>query len=76
MACPQGHTPYVQEYTAEYDRYWGWKGPSICANCPHSDECFVEEKQEFFSYGFNGRGLTVARHRAKRNDPEMRDFLN
>lgn len=76
VACPQGHTPYVQEYTEANDRYWGRMPKSICANCPDREECFVEEKQEFFSYGFYGRELEVARHRAKKTDPEMEDFLN
>jgi hypothetical protein len=49
---------------------------SVCAQCPHREECFVEEKQEFYSYGFYRRELEVARYRAKRNDPEMQDFLN
>lgn len=75
-ACPQGYKPYVQEYTEENDRYWGRMPKPICANCPYSDECFVEEKQDFFSYGFYGRELEVARHRAKLSDPEMEDFLN
>lgn len=47
-----------------------------CATCPHREVCFVEEKQEFYSYGFYGRKLEVARHRAKVTDPEMEEFLN
>jgi len=76
VACPEGHQPYEQEYRPENDRYWGRLDKDICASCPHSEECFVEEKQEFYSYGFYGRKLEVARHRAKLTDPEMEEFLN
>jgi len=76
VACPTGQTPYVQKYTEANDRYWGRMPKPVCALCPHREECFVEEKQDFFSYGFYGRKLEVARHRAKRNDPKMQEFLN
>lgn len=76
VACPQGHRPYEQEYTPENDRYWGRLDKDVCGDCPHREECFVEEKQEFYSYGFYGRKLEVARHRAKLTDPGMEEFLN
>ena len=76
VACPDGHRPYTQEYTSENDRYWGRMDKDVCASCPHSEECFVEEKQNFYSYGFYGRKLEVARHRAKLTDPGMAEFLN
>lgn len=76
VACPQGYTPSVQEYTSENERYWGRMDKAICENCPHKDTCFVDEKQEFYSYGFYARELEVARHRAKLADPEKEEFLN
>lgn len=76
VACPEGHAPFEQAYTAETGRYWGRFDPSICGNCPFKDACFVDEKQDFFSYGVYDRDLEVARHRAKLADPEMEEFLN
>lgn len=75
-ACPQGHQPYQQEFTSENERYWGRMKKTICGNCPLKEECFVEEKQRFYSYGFYQRRLEVAKNRAKLDDPSMQELLN
>lgn len=76
VACPEGYTPYVQEFTEDTHRYWGRMDKSICGNCPRKDDCFVNEQQKFYSYGFYHRQLEVARHRAKTADPAKQELLN
>lgn len=76
VACPAGHAPFEQEYTPENQRYRGRFATSHCGNCPYQEECFVEERQKFFSYGFYERKLLTARRRERLADTEEREFLN
>jgi len=76
VACPAGHAPFDQSYTPENERYWGRFEEEVCGNCPYQEDCFVEERQEFYSYGFYARRLVTARRRAKIADSEEREFLN
>jgi len=76
MTCPAGHAPFQQEYTPENQRYRGPFAKSHCGNCPHQVECFVKERQKFFSCGFYERKLLTARRRGRLADVEEREFLN
>jgi hypothetical protein len=47
-----------------------------CEGCEYRDSCYVEEKQQFYSYGFWERKLDIAKRRARLNDPASEAFLN
>lgn len=70
VACPEGHQPFEHEFTEDNQRHRGRMDKAICANCPRKDDCFVEERQDYFSYGFYHRHLEVAEQRAKAADPD------
>lgn len=76
VACPEGHQPIEHEFTEENERHRGRMDKSICANCPRKDDCFVEEREDYFSYGFYQRHLEVAQQRAKVADPDGEPDLN
>lgn len=76
ISCPEGHEPYVQEYDTENQRYWGRFKKEVCGDCELKDECFVTERQKFYSYGFYQRKLVVSRRREKLKDPEYKKFLH
>lgn len=76
IRCPAGCKPYEQEYTQENQRYWGRMKKEICDMCVLKDRCFVNEKINFYSYGFYHRDLVLAKRRAKIEDPEYKKFLN
>ena len=76
VACPTGHEPFEQRYTPESGRISGRMDKAFCENCPHKENCFVQEKQQFYSYGFYVRKLELARRRKRLDDPAEEDFLN
>ena len=76
VACPAGHEPFEQRYMPESGRISGRMATEFCEGCPYKEDCFVEEKKQFYSYGFYERRLEVAQRRKRLNDPEEQDFLN
>ena len=76
VACPAGHEPFEQRYMPESGRISGRMAKEFCEGCPHKENCFVEEKQQFYSYGFYERRLEVAQRRKRLNDPDEQEFLN
>ena len=76
VACPAGHEPIHQQYNEESGRFSFRMAKEHCANCPLLDECFVQEKQEFYSHGFWKRRLEIALRRARVADPDRQEFLN
>jgi hypothetical protein len=76
VACPAGHEPFEQRYMHESGRISGRMAKEFCEGCPHKENCFVEEKQQFYSYGFYERRLEVAQRRKRLNDPDEQEFLN
>ena len=69
-SCPMGHQPYEQSYNPETKRHHGRMDKSICDNCPKKDECFAEEKQKFYSFGFYDRAIELAIRRKSYHDSE------
>ena len=47
-----------------------------CASCEYRDSCYVEEKQQFYSFGFWERKLDIAGRRARLDDSASQEFLN
>ena len=76
VACPAGHEPFNQWYTPENGRYSGRLDKELCGSCPHKENCFVQEQQQFYSYGFSERTLEIARRRQRLDDPKEQEFLN
>ena len=70
VACPAGHEPFDQRYLPESGRYSGKMDKSLCSNCPHEENCFVQEKVQSYAYGFYERRLEVAQRRKRLSDPE------
>lgn len=76
VACPAGHEPFEQRYMPESGHISGRMDKEFCGDCPHEENCFVNEKQKFYSYGFYERKLVLG-HRSKRmDDPAYKSFLN
>ena len=76
VACPAGHEPFEQRYMPESGRISGRMGKEFCEGCPHKENCFVQEKQQFYSYGFYERKLALAHRRKRLDDPAEKEFLN
>jgi hypothetical protein len=76
VACPAGHEPFEQRYTAESGRISGRMDAEFCEGCPLKEECFVQEQQNFYSYGFYERKLELAHRRKRLDDPAEEEFLN
>jgi len=74
VACPAGHEPFDQRYLPESGRYSGKMDKDLCSSCPHREECFVQEKVNYYGYGFYERRLVVAQRRKRLSDPEE-EFL-
>jgi len=51
-------------------------GKEFCEDCPHRENCFVREKQQFYSYGFYERKLALAHRRKRLDNPAEKEFLN
>ena len=75
VSCPAGHEPFDQRYYPEKGRYSGKMDKDLCSNCPHEENCFVDEKVNAYTYGFYERRLEVAQRRKRLNDPDEEDFL-
>lgn len=75
LACPAGHEPLEQSQT-EKGRISFRMAKDHCEGCEYRDSCYVEEKQEFYSFGFWERKLEIAKRRARLDDPASREFLN
>jgi hypothetical protein len=76
VTCPAGHEPFEQRYMPESGRISGRMDKECCEGCPKRESCFVQEKQEFFSYGFYERKLELAHRRKRLADPAEEEFLN
>jgi hypothetical protein len=76
VACPAGHEPFEQRYKAESGRISGRMDAEFCEGCPLKEECFVQEQQNFYSYGFYERKLELAHRRKRLDDPAEEEFLN
>jgi hypothetical protein len=76
VACPAGHEPFEQWYLEESGRRAGRLDKSACENCPHKEQCFVTEREEFYYFGIYDRELTAARRRKRINQLSDDDFLN
>ena len=76
VSCPAGHEPFEQRYMPESGRISGRMRKEFCEGCPHRETCFVQEKQEFYSYGFYERKLELAHRRKRMDDPAEQEFLN
>jgi len=57
-------------------RISGRMGKEFCEDCPHRENCFVREKQQFYSYGFYERKLALAHRRKRLDNPAEKEFLN
>jgi len=75
-ACPAGHEPFEQRYKAESGRISGRMDAEFCEGCPLKEECFVQERESFYSYGFYERKLALAHRRKRLDDPAEEEFLN
>ncbi len=75
LECPEGHQPCRQEYYPNRQRYWGRFKKETCDNCKLRKQCFVVERNGFYSYGFYHRQRITAERRALMKDPEYRKFL-
>jgi len=75
VACPAGHEPFEQNHY-ETGRISGKMDKKFCDGCQHQENCFVEEQQEHYSYGFRERRVEVAQRRRRLDDPAEQKFLN
>ena len=75
LACPAGHEPLDQSHT-EKGRISFRMAEQHCASCEYRESCYVEVKQQFYSFGFWERKLDIARRRARLDDPASQEFLN
>ena len=75
LACPAGHEPLEQSHS-EKGRISFRMAKEHCEGCEYKDSCRVEEKQQFYSFGFWERKLDIARRRARLDDPASQEFLN
>jgi len=75
ICCPCGYQPYEQSYSETNQRYYGRMAKSICDNCPMHANCFIDERQQYYSYGFYQRELIVNRRREKLKDKEYRKYV-
>ena len=75
VACPAGHEPFEQNHY-ETGRISGKMDKEFCDGCQHKENCFVEEQQQHYSYGFRERRVTIAQRRERLDDPAEQEFLN
>jgi hypothetical protein len=75
VACPAGHEPFDQRYLPESGRYSGKMDKDLCSNCPHKENCFVQERIHHYAYGFSERRLIVAQRRKRLSDPDEQELL-
>lgn len=75
LACPAGHEPLEQSQSSK-GRISFRMAKDHCEGCEFKESCYVEEKQQFYSYGFWDRKLEIAKRRARLEDPASQAFLN
>ncbi|MCQ4334269.1 transposase [Natronomonas sp. F2-12] len=75
VACPAGHEPFEQNHY-ETGRISGKMDKKFCDGCQYQENCFVEEQQEHYSYGFRKRRVEIAQRRQQLDDPAEQEFLN
>ena len=75
LACPAGNEPLEQSHSSK-GRISFRMATEHCEGCEYQDNCYVEEKQQFYSYGFWDRKLEIANRRARLTDPASQEFLN
>ena len=75
LACPAGHEPLDQSHS-EKGRISFRMAKEHCEGCEYQESCRVEEKQNWYSYGFWERKLEIAKRRARLSDPASQGFLN
>lgn len=75
LACPAGHEPLEQSHSSK-GRISFRMATDHCEGCEYEDNCYVEKKQNFYSFGFWERKLKIAKRRARLNDPASQEFLN
>lgn len=76
LACPAGREPLEQRYKEDSGRFSFRMAKEHCEGCEYRENCYVEEKQTFYSYGFWERKLAIAKRRARLSDPACKAFLN
>ena len=76
IKCPAGKSPYKQKYDKEKKYFSGRFKNEVCSKCPFVSECFVSNRKNFYSYGFDKREYEVKRQKEKLKDPEYKKFLN
>ena len=75
LACAAGHEPLSQSQSQK-GRISFRMAKEHCESCEYKESCRVEEKQNWYSYGFWERKLDIAERRARLTDPESEAFLN
>ena len=75
LACAAGHEPLSQSQTAN-GRISFRMSKDHCEGCEFKESCYVEEKQQFYSFGFWERKLEISKRRARLEDPASQEFLN
>lgn len=75
LTCAAGHEPLEQSHTPN-GRTSFRMAKKHCEGCEYKEECYVEEKQKFYSFGFWKRKLEIAKRRARMSDPAGQEFLN
>jgi len=75
LACAAGHEPLEQSHSSK-GRISFRMAKQHCQGCEYRDSCRVEEKQNWYSYGFWERKLDIAKRRARLADPASQEFLN
>ena len=75
LACAAGHEPLDQSHS-EKGRISFRMAKEHCEGCEYKERCRVEEKQNWYSFGFWERKLVIAQRRARLEDPASQEFLN
>ena len=75
VACAAGHEPLEQSHS-DKGRISFRMAKDHCEGCEYRESCRVEEKQNWYSFGFWERKLVIAQRRARLNDPASQEFLN
>ena len=75
LACAAGHDPLSQSHS-EKGRISFRMAKEHCEGCEYRESCRVEEKQDWYSFGFWERKLDIANRRARLSDPASQEFLN
>lgn len=76
IKCPAGKSPYKQKYDKGRKYFSGRFKNEVCSKCPFVSECFVIDRKNFYSFGFEKREYEVKKRKEKLKDPEYKKFLN